>query len=393
VAAGIVRAILEGLSEAHRLGIVHRDLKPENVLLAGDPGASDFNLKIVDFGLAHVAGGGRPDGGGFAGTLGYMAPEQAEAADTVDLTADVYSVSVILYELLMGNRPNVRWEPISKHRREVPPELDALIDRGLSVYQRSRPASAAEFSEALDEALAGARPAPEPRVPDPEPPPPPPPPPVGESFLDKARRQWAGLSMAQKAGTVTVGVLLAIGANWRPDPPPPCNPAVEVCPGTGGEGNGGNGGSSNDGSGGRTGGSNGGGGNAGNGGRTGGSNGGGGNGGRTGGGNGGGVTPTSSRFDVLTGAWRDEHGGTFSVVVDGDALEGEGTVPNYGPVSLHGSFTSPNGVSLEMYDAADRLVFRGTGQVEQGSGGLDVKVTYRFPNNTPAFATTIHTNH
>ena len=337
VAAGIVRAVLAGLDEAHRLGIVHRDLKPENLLLAGAPDASDFNLKIVDFGLAHVAGEGRRDGGGFAGTLGYMAPEQEEAADTVDATADIYSLSVIFYELLMGNRPNSRWEPISRHRREVPHELDALIERGLSVYQRSRPASAAEFSTALDAALAGAAPTPGPRVPDPEPPPPPPP--AGESFLAKARRQWSELTMVQKAGTVTLGVVMAIAANWQPDPPPPpppeCNPAVEVCQET--------------------------------------------------------EDPPANTF--AAGSWRDDAGNRFTAQHDGTSVRADGVIAGVGPVVITGTVTRASGASLVVTTAAGQPMYGGTGPVVPGNGGLDINLTFVYPNGMPAGQTTVHMNH
>lgn len=340
VAAGIVRAVLAGLDEAHRLGIVHRDLKPENLLLAGAPDASDFNLKIVDFGLAHVAGEGRRDGGGFAGTLGYMAPEQEEAADTVDATADIYSLSVIFYELLMGNRPNSRWEPISRHRREVPAELDALIERGLSVYQRSRPASAAEFSTALDAALAGAAPTPGPRVPDPEPPPPPPPP-AGESFLAKARRQWGELTMAQKAGTVTLGVVMAIAANWQSDPPgpvdppPPCNPAIEVCQET--------------------------------------------------------EDPPANTF--AAGSWRDDAGNRFTAQHDGTNVRADGVIAGVGPVVITGTVTRGSGASLVVTTAAGQPMYGGTGPVVPGNGGLDLNLTFVYPNGMPAGQTTVHMNH
>ena len=340
VAAGIVRAVLAGLDEAHRLGIVHRDLKPENLLLAGAPDASDFNLKIVDFGLAHVAGEGRRDGGGFAGTLGYMAPEQEEAADTVDATADIYSLSVIFYELLMGNRPNSRWEPISRRRREVPAELDALIERGLSVYQRSRPASAAEFSTALDAALAGAPPTPGPRVPDPEPPPPPPPP-AGESFLAKARRQWSELTMVQKAGTVTLGVVMAIAANWQSDPPgpvdppPPCNPAIEVRQET--------------------------------------------------------EDPPANTF--AAGSWRDDAGNRFNAQHDGTNVRADGVIAGVGPVVITGTVTRASGASLVVTTAAGQPMYGGTGPVVPGNGGLDINLTFVYPNGMPAGQTTVHMNH
>ena len=96
-----IRAILAGLEFAHARGIVHRDLKPENIMIQGD------QVKILDFGLARRRGGEAVTVTGEAfGTPGYMAPEQLEASGTeVDRRADLYSLGIIIYELLSGTRP------------------------------------------------------------------------------------------------------------------------------------------------------------------------------------------------------------------------------------------------------------------------------------------------
>lgn len=154
-AIGIVKAILAGLAEAHRMNVVHRDLKPENVLLMGEPFQGDYRLKILDFGIAKAMSATGPVTTTSAGALGtplYMAPEQRTAPDTVGPSADLYSVSVMLYELLMENPPQGLWEPPSKSRNNVPPALDAVIERGLKTRARDRFQSADDYAAALDAA-------------------------------------------------------------------------------------------------------------------------------------------------------------------------------------------------------------------------------------------------
>jgi hypothetical protein len=176
VAAGLIANILDGLGEAHRMGVVHRDLKPENVMLVGDPDAGDLSLKILDFGIAKAVGGtkGETSGGGLLGTPLYMAPEQMTSADVVGPQADLYSISVIFYEMLMEVSPQARWEPISGSRKDVPPAIDQLIEKGLSARPRSRPASVDEYKAALVAATGHAKPI------GPVPPGPPAPPPRPE---------------------------------------------------------------------------------------------------------------------------------------------------------------------------------------------------------------------
>jgi serine/threonine-protein kinase len=96
-AISIAKQVCEGLSEAHRIGVVHRDLKPSNIMID-----KDGNAKIMDFGIARSLTGKEITGVGvMIGTPEYMSPEQVESKE-IDQRSDIYSLGVILYEMVTG---------------------------------------------------------------------------------------------------------------------------------------------------------------------------------------------------------------------------------------------------------------------------------------------------
>ncbi len=141
----VVRQILDALRYAHQT-TVHRDLKPENVFLVADPHApadAAPRAKVLDFGIAKLQSASQFTSTSMAlGTAYYMAPEQQLDAAKVDRRADLYSVCVILYEMLTGKLPVGRFNTPAEERRSLPRALDAVILRGLAPEPEKRPETA-----------------------------------------------------------------------------------------------------------------------------------------------------------------------------------------------------------------------------------------------------------
>jgi len=129
----IAKQMCEGLTEAHRLGVVHRDLKPQNVMVD-----EEGNARIMDFGIARsLKAKGVTGSGVMIGTPEYMSPEQAEVKE-VDHRSDIYSLGVIIYEMVTGQAPFEGETPLSiamKHKSQAPrdpKEINAQISEVLS---------------------------------------------------------------------------------------------------------------------------------------------------------------------------------------------------------------------------------------------------------------------
>jgi tRNA A-37 threonylcarbamoyl transferase component Bud32 len=151
-ALAIVPPVCEALQYAHEHGIVHLDIKPENLLLD-----KEGRIKIADFGIARMLGENEtptpwnPQGTG-AGTPYYMAPEQGKAG-RIDHRADIYSLGVVLYELLTGELPSANLQPPSR-RVQIDVRLDEIVLRALEAEPERRFQTAGEFRTQIETVTA-----------------------------------------------------------------------------------------------------------------------------------------------------------------------------------------------------------------------------------------------
>src|SRR5918911_1723571 len=163
IAIDYARQILSALAFAHRNGIVHRDIKPHNIVVG-----PDGRLKVTDFGIARSGASQMTEAGSIVGTAQYLSPEQARGAP-VDPRSDLYSLGIVMYEMLTGKVPFTGETPVEiamKHlsqipeppselRPEVPHDLDAVVMRALAKDPEQRYGSAEEMDADLARVARG----------------------------------------------------------------------------------------------------------------------------------------------------------------------------------------------------------------------------------------------
>jgi serine/threonine-protein kinase len=202
--------ILRAARFAHRRGVIHRDFKPQNVIV-DDEGRA----KVTDFGIARAGASDMTQTGSIMGTAQYLSPEQAQG-HAVNARSDLYSIGIILYELLTGRVPfeadsavtialkQVSEAPVppTQINRAVTPELEAVVLRALAKDPADRFADADEFIAALEAAAS--------RIPSP-----------------------AAMAAAEAAAAALPAVALGAGAMAPPPPIPPAPPQTGAYPATG----------------------------------------------------------------------------------------------------------------------------------------------------------------
>jgi eukaryotic-like serine/threonine-protein kinase len=160
-ALAIAGKVAAALQYAHENGVVHRDIKPANILMSrGEAMVADFGIALA---VSAAAGGRMTETGLSLGTPYYMSPEQAVGERTLDKRSDVYALGCVLYEMLTGQPPfggasaqavlgrilTGDPDPVTAHRRSVPPHVEAAVHKALERLPADRFDSAREFAAAL----------------------------------------------------------------------------------------------------------------------------------------------------------------------------------------------------------------------------------------------------
>jgi serine/threonine-protein kinase len=211
-AIGFARDLLEALRFAHRKGLVHRDIKPHNVIRD-----ADGRVKVTDFGIARAGASQMTEAGSIIGTAQYLSPEQARGG-VIDHRSDLYSVGVVLYELLTGTVPFVGDTPVeiamkhlsgvpdppSARRPELPVALDQIVLRALAKDPDERYQTAEEMDAELARVAAGL--------------------PVSAETAEAATQVLAGAGIVDTAPTMVTKSPAAVRPPRPPAAPPPYRP-------------------------------------------------------------------------------------------------------------------------------------------------------------------------
>ena len=163
---GLIARVLDALKAAHQAGVIHRDLKPENIFLTRDRGG--LNPKLLDFGISKILDASgvafvTTTHGHIVGTPAYMSPEQARGLKEIDQRSDVYSMGVVLYELLSGELPffsenpgdllvlimTAREQPLRECTASIDPALSSFVQRAMAKSPAERFRDAGEMLDAF----------------------------------------------------------------------------------------------------------------------------------------------------------------------------------------------------------------------------------------------------
>ena len=221
VAAQIGIRILSALQHAHKNGIIHRDIKPQNILVH-----ADGHIKVSDFGIARVAGKDTiSTEDNVMGSVHYFSPEQAKG-ENVTFASDLYSVGVVLYEMMTGQPPfdgetpvavalqhiNGKARPMSELNPEIPPAMERVVEKAMEKRPEKRYQSALEMAQDLQRAL---------HEPDgtwlsrlPDNPSPPPPSPVPQNTPVRQRPVLSAKKIGTWASIAVIGVAILFGITW-----------------------------------------------------------------------------------------------------------------------------------------------------------------------------------
>ena len=162
----ILHQVAEGLASVHRAGLVHRDIKPDNIMVL-----KDMAVKLSDFGVAKLPNSSLTQAGELWGTMQYMSPEQVQGSLDIDAKSDIFSLGVVLFEMLTCKKPFVGLGAavvrriveapaprVSTLKPGIPEIFDFIVARALAKKPADRFRDCDEFAQALKSAVPNPNP-------------------------------------------------------------------------------------------------------------------------------------------------------------------------------------------------------------------------------------------